>query len=443
MALIDRFKSSWNAFVGRDPTKTMNEQPGSGYYTRPDRMRFTRGNERSIITSVYTRLAIDVSMIDIEHCRLDENDRYLETMNSRLNQCLTLEANIDQTARAFIQDVCQSMFDEGCVAIVPVDIYSKQDPMQSDAYDIASMRTGKITAWYPRHVKVDVYDDTTGHHKEILMPKERVAIIENPFYSVMNEPNSTMQRLIRKLNQLDVVDDQTSSGKLDMIIQLPYAVKTEARRAQAIERKKDLEDQLTGSKYGIAYVDSTEKITQLNRAVENNIMEEVQYLTDMLYSQLGLTTAIMNGTANDMEMQNYNTRTIEPIISAIVEELKRKFLSQTARTQKQSILFFRNPLKLVSTSQVAEIADKLTRNEIVSTNEMRQAVGFKPVQDEMADQLRNKNLSPGEGQMYATTNGDEMASYGGEEEGYDDEMSDVPEDDPGFQFVNGMADQQV
>lgn len=438
MALFDNLKRGWNAFVGRDPTVTYRERYGPGNYIHPARMQYTRGNERSTVSAIYNRLAIDVASIEIEHVRLDKNNRYLETMDSGLNACLTLEANIDQTGRAFIQDVCQTMFDDGYVAVLPVD--TDIDPMDTSAFDILSLRVGRIKTWYPRAVRIEAYDERTGMKREIVMPKSKVAIIENPFFSVMNEQNSTTQRLIRKLNMLDVVDEQAGSGKLDMIIQLPYAVKTEARREQARLRKKDLEDQLSNSKYGIAYVDSTEKITQLNRAVENNIMEEVKYLQDMLFSQLGLTMEIMNGTASPEDMQNYYTRTIEPILSAIVDEFRRKFLSKTARTQRQSILFFRNPLKLVSTAQVADIADKFTRNEIVSTNEMRQAVGFKPVQDEMADQLRNKNLSPGVGQEYVTTDNTRSTAGGEEAPSQEDESYET---DSGSEFVNRMRDQRV
>ena len=385
-----RLKHAWNAFLNRDPTTDFRDI-GVSYAYRPDRVRFTRGNERSIVTSIYNRIALDVSAISIQHVRLDENDRFTSTIDSGLNNCLTLEANIDQTGRAFIQDVVMSMFDEGCVAIVPVD--TTDDPEITGAYDINTMRTGKILEWYPRHVKVRVYNDRTGQKEDITLSKEAVAIIENPLFAVINEPNSTMQRLIRKLNLLDVVDEQSSSGKLDLIIQLPYIIKTEARRQQAEKRRKDIEDQLAGSKYGIAYTDGTEHITQLNRSLENNLLKQIEYLTSMLYSQLGITTSILDGTADETTMLNYNNRSIEPIVSAIVDAMKRTFLSKTARSQKQSIMFFRDPFRLVPVASIAEIADKFTRNEIMSSNEFRQIVGMKPSDDPRADELRNKNLN--------------------------------------------------
>ena len=388
MNLVDRLKSSWNAFLNRDPT-IRNEYSNGSYY-RPDRVRLTRGNERSIITSVINRIALDVAAIDIKHCRLDENDRFKETMDSSLNNCLTLEANIDQTSRAFIQDVVMSMLNEGCVAIVPVD--TTRDP-DKGSYDIETMRTGKIVAWYPEHVKVSVYNDRIGRREEIIVSKKTTAIIENPLYAVMNEPNSTLQRLTRKLVLLDSVDEQSSSGKLDLIIQLPYIVKSEARRQQANERRNEIERQLSGSKYGIAYTDGTEKITQLNRPVENNLMKQVEYLTSMLYSQLNITQAILDGTADEKTMLNYNTRTIEPLAAVIVDEMKRKFLTKTARTQKQTIEFFRDPFKLVPANDIAEIADKFTRNEILTKNEFRQIIGFKPSNDPKADKLLNSNIS--------------------------------------------------
>lgn len=385
-----RLKHAWNAFFSRDPTASYQDV-GIGYSYRPDRPRLTRGNERSIVTSVYNRIALDVASITIQHVRLDENNRFLSVINSGLNNCLTLEANIDQTGRAFIQDVVMSMFDEGCVAIVPVD--TDKDPEKTGSYDIDTMRTGKILEWHPRHVKVRVYNDQTGRKEDIMLPKDVVAIIENPLYAVMNEPNSTLQRLIRKLNLLDVVDEQSSSGKLDLIIQLPYIVKSETRRQQAEQRRRDIESQLSGSKYGIAYTDGTERITQLNRPVENNLMKQIEYLTNLLYSQLGITQSILDGTADDKTMLNYQNRSLEPIISAIVDEMKRKFLTKTARSQLQSILFFRDPFKLVPVSDLAEIADKFTRNEIMTSNEIRQIVGMKPSSDPKADELRNKNLS--------------------------------------------------
>ena len=390
MGFMDRIQRGWNAFRNRDPT-TEYRDTGLGYAYRPDRVRFTRGNERSIVTSVYNRIALDVAAISIQHVQLDDNNRFTSVVESGLNSCLNLEANIDQTGRAFVQDIVMSMFDEGCVAVVPVD--TTQDPEITDSYDILSMRTGKILEWKPRHVKVRVYNDRTGMKEDLLLPKKQVAIIENPLYAVINEPNSTMQRLIRKLCLLDAVDEQSSSGKLDLIIQLPYVVKTEARRQQANDRRKQIEEQLTGSKYGIAYTDGTERITQLNRPVENNLMKQIEYLTSMLYSQLGITQAILDGTADDKTMLNYYSRTIEPIISAIVDEMKRKFLTKTARSQKKSIMFFRDPFKLVPVNDIAEIADKFTRNEILSSNEIRQIVGIKPSKDPKADELRNKNLS--------------------------------------------------
>ena len=385
-----RLKHAWNAFTNKDPTVEYQDI-GISYHTRPDRVRFTRGNERSIVTSVYNRLALDVASIDIKHVRLDGNGRFISTIDSDLNDCLSLEANVDQTGRAFIQDVVMSMMDEGCVAIVPVD--TTLDPKVSGSYDINSMRTGKILEWHPQHVKVRLYNDRTGQKEELLLSKRNVAIIENPLYAVMNEPSSTMQRLIRKLNLLDAVDEQSSSGKLDMIIQLPYTIKTEARKNQADKRRKDLEEQLTDSKYGIGYVDATERITQLNRPVENNLMKQIEYLTAMLYSQLGITQSVMDGTADEKTMLNYHNRTIEPIISAIVYEMKRKFLTKTARTQMQSIEYFRDPFRLVPVNDIAEIADKFTRNEIMTSNEIRQVVGMKPSDDPKADELRNKNLS--------------------------------------------------
>ena len=389
--LVSRLKNGWNAFIkNRDPTATYRDI-GSGYFYRPDRVRFTRGNERSIVTSLYNRIALDVAAINIQHCRLDENGRFLEVIDSKLNSCLNLEANIDQTGRAFIQDVVMSMFDEGSVAIVPVDtIY---DPEKTDSFDIVSLRTGKVVEWYPAHVKIRAYNDRTGKKEDIIMPKNKVAIIENPLYAVINEPNSTMQRLIRKLNILDAIDEQSGSGKLDLIIQLPYIIKTDARRQQAEQRRKDIEMQLAGSKYGIAYTDGTERITQLNRPVENNLMKQIEYLTSMVYSQIGMTQTILDGTADDKTMLNYYSRTIEPIISAIVDGMKRVFLSKTARTQRQTIMFFRDPFKLVPVNDIAEIADKFTRNEILTSNEIRQIIGIKPSSDPKADQLINSNIS--------------------------------------------------
>lgn len=386
-----RLKHAWNAFVNnRDPTVTYRDI-GAGYAYRPDRPRLTRGNERSIVTSVYNRIALDTAAITLQHCKLDENGRLVSTMDSKLNECLTLEANLDQTGRAFIQDAVMSMLDEGCVAIVPIE--TTLDPEVTTSYDILSMRTAKILEWYPMHVRVRLYNDRTGRKEEITLPKKSVAIIENPLFAVINEPNSTMQRLIRKLSLLDVTDEQTASGKLDLIIQLPYIIKSEARRQQAEQRRKDIEMQLAGSKYGIAYTDGTEKITQLNRSLENNLMKQVEYLTNLLFSQLGITQTILDGTADEKTMLNYYTRTIEPIIAAIADEMKRKFLSKTARSQHQSIMFFRDPFKLVPVNDIAEIADKFTRNEIMTSNELRQIVGMKPSNDPKADQLINSNLN--------------------------------------------------
>lgn len=409
MALLNRFQNAWNAFRNKDPSNGSYFSYGESSSIRPDRPRLIRGSERSIINSIINRISIDASSIDIKHVRLDENQRYTEDVNSGLNNCLTLEANLDQTSRAFFQDVVTSMLDEGCVAVIPVD--TSINPRNTDSYDILSLRTGRILEWYPKHVRVQVYNERTGRKEEIVVEKRTTAIIENPMYSVMNEYNSTMQRLIRKLALLDITDESTASGKMDLIIQLPYTVKTETRKAQAESRKKDIEMQLATSKYGIAYIDSTEKITQLNRSVENNLMKHVEYLTSMLYSQLGLTAEVMNGTADEQTMLNYNNRTIEPILSAITDEFKRKFLTKTARTQSQSIEFFRDPFRLVPVNNIAEIADKFTRNEIMTSNEIRQKVGMKPSKDPKADELRNKNLSQ--------SNAD-IAAKNGSYESYDD-----------------------
>lgn len=387
--LTSRLKTAWNAFRNRDPTLFYRE-PGMSYSYRPDRVRFSGGNERSIVTSVYNRIAMDVASIDIKHCRLDENGRYIKDIKSDLNNCLTLEANIDQTGRAFMQDVVMSMFDEGVVAIVPVETTS--DPTISSSFDILSMRTGKIVEWFPRSVKVEVYNDRTGRKERIILPKKSVAIIENPLYSVINEPNSTMKRLIRKLNILDAIDEQSGSGKLDLIIQLPYAVKGDLKREQAEKRRQDIIDQLKGP-FGIAYTDGTERITQLNRPIENNLMKQIEYLTNMLYSQIGMTPSVLDGTADEKTMLNYNNRTIEPIVAAITGAMKRSFLSKTARTQGQTIMYFRDPFKLVPINNIAEIADKFTRNEILTSNEIRQIIGFKPAEDPKADQLVNSNIA--------------------------------------------------
>lgn len=389
MGFMDRIKHSWNAFMNKDPTYNY-QNIGTSYSYRPDRTRLTRGNERSIVNSIYTRIALDVASIGVKHCRLDENGRFESVIDSNLNNCLTVEANIDQTSRAFLQDIVMSMLDEGSVAIVPVD--TTLDPRVTSSYDILSMRTGKIIDWYPSHVRVRLYNDKTGRREEVLLQKKSVAIIENPFYSIMNEPNSTNQRLIRKLNLLDSIDEQSGSGKLDMIVQLPYSVKSPIQEERAENRRQSLERQLSGSKYGIAYIDSTEKITQLNRPIENQLMKQIEYLTSMLHGQLGITQAILDGTADEQTQLNYITHTVEPIISAIVDEMNRKFLTKTARTQNQTIAFFRDPFKLVPVNNIAEIADKFTRNEIMTSNEIRQVIGMKPSDDPKADQLVNSNI---------------------------------------------------
>ena len=395
-----RVKQAWNAFMDKDNFSRYRDI-GPGYYRRPDRPMFTRGNERSIVTSVFNRIALDASSINLRHVRLDENDRFLETLDTGLNNCLSVEANTDQTGRAFVQDAVMSMLDEGCIAIVPVD--TTGDPNSTGAYDVMSMRVGKIVDWYPQHVKVRLYNERTGNKEDVTLHKSIVAIVENPLFAVVNEPNSTLKRLIAKLNLLDAIDQQSGSGKLDLIIQLPYVIKTEARRQQAETRRQDIVNQLSGSKYGIAYTDGTEHITQLNRSVENNLMAQIEYLTSMLYSQLGITQSILDGTADDKTMLNYYNRTIDPILSAIVDEIKRKFLTKTARTQLQSISAFRDPFKLVPVNDISEIADKFTRNEILSSNEIRQIIGMKPSADPKADELRNKNLSKPEGGDSAPT----------------------------------------
>lgn len=402
-----RLKHAWNAFFNKDPTPT-NWDRGSAYAYRPDRPRLTRGNERSIVTAVYNRIALDVSALIMKHCYLDVNGRYSKDADSKLNRCLTIEANIDQTARAFKQDIVMSMLDEGCVAVVPVD--TTFNPKVTGSYDIDTMRTGKILEWRPAAIKVRVYNEQTGEKEDIVVPKSAAAIIENPLYAVINEPNSTMQRLIRKLNLLDAIDEQSGSGKLDLIIQLPYIIKTDARRQQAEQRRKDIEMQLSGSKYGIAYTDGTERITQLNRPIENNLMKQIEYLTSMLFSQLGITQSILDGSADEKTMLNYNNRTVEPIASAIVDEMKRKFLTKTAISQNQTIMYFMDPFKLVPVSNLADIADKFTRNEILSSNEVRQIIGMKPSEDPKADKLINKNIAQ-------PNNGEEVPSNG-KEAGY-------------------------
>lgn len=413
----DRLKNAWNAFMNRDPPYEYRDIGMISSY-RPDRIRLTRGNERSIVTAIYNRIAVDCSAINVIHAKLDENGRYIEEIHSGLDNCLTLEANIDQTGRALIQDTVMSMFDEGCIAIVPVD--TSFNPYETESYQIRTMRVGKIVQWSPYYIRVRLYNDRTGNYEEVAVHKDIAAIIENPLYAIMNEPNSTLQRLIRKLNLLDAIDEQSGSGKLDLIIQLPYVVKSDARRMQAEERRKNIEMQLANTKYGIAYIDNTEHITQLNRSVDNNLMNQIEYLTNMLYSQLGITKEILEGTANEQAMLNYYNRTIEPIMTAITDEMKRKFLTKTARTQGQSIIFYRDPFRLVPTSQIAEMADKFTRNEIMSSNEIRQIVGMKPVDDPKADELRNKNLNAQADQTFASTskkNADEPE----QEEAFDEE----------------------
>lgn len=399
MGITDRLQHAWNAFFNnRDPTYQYKDvDVGYSSYVRPDRVRFSRGNEKSIVTAIFNRIAMDVAAVAIRHVKLDENERYLHDIKSGLNNCLSIEANKDQTGRAFIQDVVMSMFDEGCVALVPID--TSLDPRKTASFDILSMRTGKIIEWFPDHVKVRVYNDQKGQREDVVLPKKMIGIIENPFYAVMNESSSTMQRLIRKLNLLDAVDEQSSSGKLDLIIQLPYVIKSDARRQQADQRRKDIEMQLSGSKYGIAYTDGTERITQLNRPVENNLMKQIEYLTSQLYSQLSITQSVLDGTADEKTMRNYENRTIEPIISAIVDEMKRKFLTKTARSQMQSIQFFTKPFRLVPVGEMAEIADKFTRNEIMTSNEIRQEIGMKPSTDPKADQLVNSNIAQPEAAM--------------------------------------------
>lgn len=391
MGFIERLQHGWNAFMNKDPTPNY-ANTGPGYSYRPDRPRLTRGNERSLVTSIFNRIAIDVSQVELIHCMVDDNDRFLSKIDSSLNERLFLSANMDQTGRSFIQDVVISMFDEGCVAMVPVqtdtDILDSDEPIK-----ILSMRTGKIVSWYPNHVRISVYNEKTGNRQEIVMEKSKVAIIENPFFAVVNEPNSTLQRLMRKLSLLDVVDEQSSAGKLDMIIQLPYSIRSDVRRNEAEKRRKDLESQLTNTKYGVAYIDATEKVTQLNRPLENNLMHQIEYLTNMFYSQLGITQTILDGTADSQTLLNYQSRTIEPIISAIADEMKRKFLTETARSEKQTISFFRNPFRLVPITNIADIADKFTRNEIMTSNEIRQIIGMKPSGDPKADELRNSNLN--------------------------------------------------
>lgn len=399
MGFLDRLQHGWNAFMNKDPTSKYRNY-GPSYSTRPDRPRLSRGNEKSIITAIFNRIALDVAAIDIQHVKLDENGRVKSQVNSALNNCLTLEANIDQTARAFRQDLVMSMFDEGCIAVVPVDTNLN---IFEQSFDVETMRVGKVIEWFPEMVTIRLYNDRTGEKEDVILPKKSVAIIENPMYAVVNEPNSTLQRLIRKLNLLDIIDEQSGSGKLDLIVQLPYVIRSETRRQDAEKRRKDIEMQLSGSKYGIAYTDGAERITQLNRPVENNLMKQIEYLMSMLYSQLGITQGVLDGTADEQTMLNYHTRCIEPIISAIVDEMKRKFLTKTARSQGKSIAFFRDPFRLVPVGSMADIADKFTRNEILSSNEIRQLIGFKPSDDPKADQLVNSNISQPTDQAQAPT----------------------------------------
>ena len=426
-----RFKNAYNAFMNRNDQVDYQSVGASSYY-RPDRVRLTRGGERSIVTSIYNRIALDVAAINIRHVRIDANGRYSEEIDSGLNNCLSLEANTDQTGRMLIQDIVMTCLDEGVACVVPEN--TTVNPELTQSYDILSMRVGSIVEWFPKHVRVRLYNEETGLKEEITLPKSTVAIIENPLYSVINEPNSTVQRLIRKLSLLDVIDEQSSSGKLDLIIQLPYTIKSEARRQQAEKRRKDIEDQLAGSRYGIAYADATEHITQLNRSVENNLLNTIQYLTQMMYSQIGMTQAILEGTAGDQEYLNYKNQTIEPFIAAICNEFKRKFISKTARTQGQSIKYFEDPFKLVPVAQIADIADKFTRNEILTPNEVRQIIGIKPAEDQNADELRNRNISQSADEIQAKLGMNGQPSSLGEDAGsegeeYGDESNELQDDE--------------
>lgn len=410
--IAKRFSNAWNAFLGRDPTKNSNPfYYGDG--VRPDRPRFSITNEKSIVNAIYNRIALDCAAVNMEHVRIDENGRYTETIDSGLNNCLRVDANMDQTGRAFIQDVVISMFDEGVVAIVPTD--TNVNPLTTTSYDILSLRTGKITEWFPYDVRISIYNERKGRRDQIIMPKTSVAIVENPFYTVMNEPNSTLQRLIRTLNRIDRLDEQNASGKMDLIVQLPYNLRTDARRAQAEERRKAITDQLTASKYGIAYIDQAEKIVQLNRPIENQMWQQATDLTAMLYQQLGISDKILDGTADEQTMKNYYNNTIDPVLTAIAEEMIRKFITPTARTQGQSIKYFRDPFKLVPVSQLADIADKFTRNEIASSNELRAEIGWKPANDPRADELRNKNLNEAKNPTPAVSLREDGSDYG-----YDD-----------------------
>lgn len=437
ISIGSRIKNAWNAFRNKNEITNYRVRTDNGYYTRPDRVRLTGGRERSILTAVLNRIAMDVAAIDVVHCKIDENGRFVNKVDSHLNDCLSTESNLDQTPRAFMQDVVMSMFDEGSVALVPVD--TTVNPDNSGSFDVLTMRTGKVIEWYPNDVKVRVYNENRGRREDILINKHNVCLIENPLYAVMNEPNSTLQRLIRKLTLLDAVDEITSSGKLDLIIQLPYVIKSEARRKQADERMAEIERQLNGTKYGIAYADGTEKIIQLNRPVENQLMKQVEYLTSMLYSQLGITQAIMDGTADEKAMLNYYNRTIEPILSAITDEMKRKFLTKTARTQGQSIEYFRDPFKLVPVEQIAEIADKFTRNEIMTANEIRSIVGYKPSKDPKADKLVNSNIRQS-GENQNTQNADNNFDVPPEENSETtDELSLEDYKELGKEVLSGMT----
>lgn len=426
LTIGSRLKHAFNAFMNRDPTDRGLANSGSGSSIRPDRPRFTRGKDRTIVTAICNRIAIDVAAININHCRIDNNGRYVETINSSLNNCLNVEANTDQTGRAFKQDIVMSMLDEGVVAIVPID--TSMNPTITNSYDILTLRTGKVIEWFPNHVTVRVYNERKGYQEDIKLPKKMVAIVENPLYAVMNEPNSIMQRLVRKLSLLDEIDEQSGSGKLNMIIQLPYVIKSDARKRQAEDRTKEIEEQLTKSKFGIAYADGTEKIIQLNRALDNNLMNQIEYLTNMVYSQLGISQSILDGSANEQTLLNYNSRTIEPIVSAIVDEMTRKFLTKTARTQNQTIMFFSDPFKLVPVNNIADIADKFTRNEILTSNEIRQIIGMKPSNDPKADKLINSNLNQPEEVINSTPKTIPDGSDDGGTESPEDDNQDGPTD---------------
>ena len=426
LTIGSRLKHAFNAFMNRDPTDRGLANTGTGSSIRPDRPRFTRGKDRTIVTAICNRIAIDVAAININHCRIDNNGRYVETINSSLNNCLNVEANIDQTGRAFKQDIVMSMLDEGVVAIVPID--TSMNPTVTNSYDILTLRTGKVIEWFPNHVTVRVYNERKGYQEDIKLPKKMVAIVENPLYAVMNEPNSIMQRLVRKLSLLDEIDEQSGSGKLNMIIQLPYVIKSDARKRQAEDRTKEIEEQLTKSKFGIAYADGTEKIIQLNRALDNNLMNQIEYLTNMVYSQLGISQSILDGSANEQTLLNYNSRTIEPIVSAIVDEMTRKFLTKTARTQNQTIMFFSDPFKLVPVNNIADIADKFTRNEILTSNEIRQIIGVKPSNDPKADKLINSNLNQPEEVINSTPKTNPDGSDDGNTESPEDDNHDGPTD---------------